>query len=92
MGALSLPNVKAEVGTKSRNNDQREGVSGLKALGVRELTYKTAFLACSVTATSLRVNRIDKSLGNKMQKERLVLCVYCSLVEQTWRWRKFHRR
>lgn len=59
MGALSLPSAKAEIGSRNRNNEQREGVSGLKALGVRELTYKTAFLACSVTATSLRVRRVD---------------------------------
>lgn len=59
MGALSLPNARAEIGPKRRNNEQREGVSGLKSLGVRELTYKTAFLACSVTATSLRVSEIN---------------------------------
>jgi len=58
VGALSLS--KTEIGPKNRNNDQREGVSGLKTLGVRELTYKTAFLACSITATSSRVSRIRK--------------------------------
>jgi len=59
VAALSLPNAKAEIGSKSRNNEQREGVSGLKALGVRELSYKTAFLACSITPTSLRVSRFN---------------------------------
>lgn len=61
MGALSLSSSRAEIGPKNRNNEQREGVSGLKALGVRELTYRTAFLACSVTATSSRVSRINKT-------------------------------
>lgn len=59
VGAISLPNAKAEIRPRNRNNEQREGVSGLKALGVRELTYKTAFLACSVTATSLRVSGLN---------------------------------
>lgn len=61
MGAFSLPSAKAEIGPKNRNNGQREGVSGLKSLGVRELTYKTAFLACNVTATSLRVSETNES-------------------------------
>lgn len=56
MGALSVSNTKAEIGPKNRNNEQKEGVSGLKSLGVRELTYKTAFLACSITATSSRAS------------------------------------
>lgn len=59
MGALFVSNTKAEIRPKSRNNEQREGVSGLKALGVRELTYKTAFLACSITVTSSRASRIN---------------------------------
>lgn len=57
VGALALPSAKAEIGPRTRNNEQREGVTGLKALGVRELTYKMAFLACSVTNTSARVNK-----------------------------------
>lgn len=31
------------------------GVSGLKALGVKDLTYKTAFLACMATSADARV-------------------------------------
>lgn len=31
------------------------GVSGLKTLGVRDLQYKTAFLACMVTDADIRV-------------------------------------
>lgn len=64
VGSLSVSNSKTEVGPKNRNNEQREGVSGLKTLGVRELTYKTAFLACSITATSSRVSRINKYAKN----------------------------
>lgn len=61
VGALTLPSAKTEIGPKKRNNEQREGVTGLKALGVRELTYKMAFLACSVTNTSARVSKINTS-------------------------------
>jgi DNA replication licensing factor MCM6 len=32
------------------------GVSGLKTLGVRDLQYKTAFLACMVTDADIRVS------------------------------------
>ena len=35
----------------------QEGVTGLKALGVRDLTYKLAFLAISV-------NSADNTVGN----------------------------
>ncbi|KAI5645684.1 MCM2/3/5 family domain-containing protein [Phthorimaea operculella] len=56
VGALSLPGSKAELTTRTRqgNEGQLEGIKGLKALGVRELHYKTAFLACSVQAVSRR--------------------------------------
>lgn len=35
---------------------ETEGVRGLKALGVRELSYKTAFLATTVVPTDYRVS------------------------------------
>lgn len=35
-----------------------EGVRGLKALGVRDLKYRMAFLACSVTPTNPRVSLV----------------------------------
>ncbi|GBP40155.1 DNA replication licensing factor Mcm6 [Eumeta japonica] len=56
VGSLSFPGAKAELTTRTRQNadGQMEGIKGLKALGVRELHYKTAFLACSVQATSRR--------------------------------------
>lgn len=56
VAALAFPGTKAELNVKGKQNDQGEGVRGLKALGARELTYKMAFLACSVTATCLRVS------------------------------------
>ncbi|XP_046973084.1 DNA replication licensing factor Mcm6 [Vanessa cardui] len=61
VGSLSLPGAKAELTTRTRmaNEGQMEGIKGLKALGVRELHYKTAFLACSVQATSRRFGTGD---------------------------------
>lgn len=35
--------------------DDSEGVTGLKALGVRDLNYRMAFLACSITPTNPKV-------------------------------------
>ena len=47
---LGLPGVRP---TAVRDNDNRSadssGVTGLKSLGVRDLTYRLAFLACMVT-------------------------------------------
>ena len=51
---LGLPGVRAEAmrdaqsQKRSREGFANEGVSGLKALGVRDLTYRMAFLACMV--------------------------------------------
>ena len=55
VGALSYPGAKAEISSRHKTGDQGEGVRGLKALGVRDLNYRLAFLACSISATSLRV-------------------------------------
>lgn len=50
---LSLPGSKIEAqtgerGRRDNRNGAAEGVTGAKALGARELTYKLAFLACMV--------------------------------------------
>ncbi|KAJ5893662.1 DNA replication licensing factor mcm6 [Penicillium taxi] len=50
---LGLPGVRPEAvrdnGSFRGNEAGGSGVSGLKALGVRDLTYRLAFLACMVT-------------------------------------------
>lgn len=53
-----MPGAKAELGSRHKQGDQGEGVRGLKSLGVRDLNYRMTFLACSISATSLRV--VDK--------------------------------
>lgn len=56
VAVLSLPGAKAEVGSRHKGGDNlNDGVRGLKALGVRDLNYRMAFLACSVTPTNTRV-------------------------------------
>lgn len=50
---LGLPGIKTQGLKKnkfSQRLDMNEGVSGLKSLGVRDLTYKIAFLACNVSS------------------------------------------
>jgi DNA replication licensing factor MCM6 len=59
---------------KGASGYDTEGVRGLKALGVRDLTYKMAFLACTVSSTNPRVC-IDQGLnpGKIKGKERPLL-------------------
>ena len=38
---------------------ESEGISGLKALGVRDLNYRMAFLACAVTSSNPRVSLLS---------------------------------
>ncbi|XP_039292443.1 DNA replication licensing factor Mcm6-like [Nilaparvata lugens] len=55
VSALSLPGARAESGAHHKTGDgNNEGIRGLKALGVRDLKYRMAFLACSVTPTNPR--------------------------------------
>jgi len=58
---LGLPGVNKEM--MRENNTGRgdggvasQGVTGLKALGVRDLQYKTAFLACHVRSADSKVS------------------------------------
>jgi len=47
VGALNVPGARAESGSRHKGQDA-EGVQGLKSLGVRDLHYRMAFLACGV--------------------------------------------
>ncbi len=50
---LRTEGARAETSTRVRAGEgyDSEGVRGLKALGVRDLTYRLAFLACAVQQT-----------------------------------------
>ncbi|XP_063986707.1 DNA replication licensing factor Mcm6 [Diachasmimorpha longicaudata] len=74
VGALALPGTKANINSRHKAGDQNEGVKGLKALGVRELNYRLSFLACSVTATSLRFGGTEmamEEISQEMMKRQM---------------------
>lgn len=59
VGVLNMPGAKADMGSRHKPGDGPEGLTGLKALGMRELNYRMAFLACSVQATTARFGGTD---------------------------------
>ncbi|XP_066581178.1 DNA replication licensing factor Mcm6 [Prorops nasuta] len=70
VGAISLPSAKAEPGSRHKAGEQQgSGVTGLKALGVRDLTYKIAFLASGVKATSSRFGGTETSMEEMTLEE-----------------------
>lgn len=62
---LGLPGVKPQSMRENRGNtgELNSGVTGLKSLGVRDLTYKIAFFACHVSSL------INKNGGSSEEKE-----------------------
>ncbi|EDV19025.1 uncharacterized protein TRIADDRAFT_62527 [Trichoplax adhaerens] len=69
---LRTPGTTSEPASKRRTNDgyNNDGVSGLKSLGVRELSYKLSFLACNVTPVDAKFSGRD-ALGDEMTAERI---------------------
>ena len=52
VGSLATPGVRQDKGRGNRGeNSNNAGVLGLKALGVRDLNYRMAFLGCGVENT-----------------------------------------
>ncbi|EEB05833.1 MCM complex subunit Mcm6 [Schizosaccharomyces japonicus yFS275] len=78
---LGIPGVKPEAYRDNRSvgrgrDSTNEGVTGIKALGVRDLTYKLAFLACMVQPADANDHsnadvRGDGSQGVESQEEFL---------------------
>ncbi|XP_050539443.1 DNA replication licensing factor Mcm6 [Daktulosphaira vitifoliae] len=54
VSVMSTPSARAESASGQKKADANEGVKGLKCLGIRDLNYKLAFLACSLSATDTR--------------------------------------
>ena len=57
----SCAGARAETGARPRGNQgyETEGVQGLKALGVRDLCYRTAFLASTVSPCNRKVSYLN---------------------------------
>jgi DNA replication licensing factor MCM6 len=78
---LGIPGVRAEAmrssnGRGGQEGFANEGVTGLKSLGVRDLTYRMAFLACMVQSADARDSsgadvRGDGTQGEEEQNEFL---------------------
>ncbi|MGH0127292.1 UNVERIFIED_CONTAM: hypothetical protein FKN15_071197 [Acipenser sinensis] len=65
---LSSPGSRSETSSRVAGSEgyENEGVRGLRALGVRDLSYKLAFLACYVAPTNPReVPNVDYSVRRK---------------------------
>jgi DNA replication licensing factor MCM6 len=59
VGSISVPGARAESSArKTGEGPETEGVRGLKNLGVRDLNYRLAFLACSVTQSNPMVRSV----------------------------------
>ncbi|XP_060851443.1 DNA replication licensing factor Mcm6 [Rhopalosiphum padi] len=55
VSVMSTPSARAESASGQKRGDaNNEGVKGLKCLGIRDLNYKLAFLACSLSVTGSR--------------------------------------
>ncbi|XP_067854807.1 maternal DNA replication licensing factor mcm6-like [Heptranchias perlo] len=56
VGQLATPGIRAETSSRvsGTQGSELDGIQGLKALGVRDLSYRLAFLACYVAPTNPR--------------------------------------
>ncbi|XP_023130189.1 DNA replication licensing factor MCM6 [Amphiprion ocellaris] len=79
---LSTPGVRAETSSRVAGGPQgfeSEGLRGLKALGVRELSYRLAFLACNVAPTNPRFG--GKELR---EEEQTAESIKSQMTEKEW--------
>lgn len=91
---LGLPGVNAEMmrenrGGRGEGGVASQGVTGLKSLGVRDLQYKTAFLACMVQGADARVSfplGLSGSAGIDCRRLDLQTCEVIWMKE--WRIRR----
>ncbi|XP_008286737.1 DNA replication licensing factor MCM6 [Stegastes partitus] len=79
---LNTPGVRAETSTRvagGRQGFESDGLRGLKALGVRELSYRLAFLACNVAPTNPRFG--GKELR---EEEQTAESIKSQMTEKEW--------
>ncbi|XP_025083837.1 zygotic DNA replication licensing factor mcm6-B-like [Pomacea canaliculata] len=81
VGSLSLTGARAETSTRVKGGEgqESEGVRGLKALGVRDLTYRLAFLACTVLPSSARFGGRDVN-----EEEMTAEMIKKQMTEEEW--------
>jgi DNA replication licensing factor MCM6 len=76
---LATVGTRAETSARVNGSDDNEGVSGLKALGVRDLTYKMAFLAFHVQPCNAKFGGKDYNIDElSMDKLKQVM------TDQEW--------
>ncbi|CAL1580068.1 unnamed protein product [Knipowitschia caucasica] len=79
---LATQGVRAETSTRlagGRQGFEAEGLRGLKALGVRELSYRLAFLACNVAPTNPRFG------GKELREEdQTAESIKSQMTEKEW--------
>ncbi|KAK7488184.1 hypothetical protein BaRGS_00020626 [Batillaria attramentaria] len=81
VGSLSLAGARAESAARVKGGEgyEAEGVRGLKALGVRDLTYRMAFLACTVKPSS------ERSVGGQFRDEEMTAeMIKKQMTEEEW--------
>ncbi|KAM9720151.1 DNA replication licensing factor MCM6 [Menidia menidia] len=79
---LTTPGVRSETSNRvpgGRQGFESEGLRGLKALGVRELSYRLAFLACNVAPTNPRFG--GKELRDE---EQTAESIKSQMTEKEW--------
>lgn len=76
---LSSIGSRAETSARVNGSDDNEGVGGLKALGVRDLTYKMAFLAYHVSPCNAKFGGKDYNIED-LNMEKLK----SSMTDQEW--------
>ncbi|XP_072297163.1 DNA replication licensing factor MCM6 isoform X1 [Eucyclogobius newberryi] len=79
---LATQGIRAESSSRlagGRQGFEVEGLRGLKALGVRELSYRLAFLACNVAATNPRFG------GKELREEdQTAESIKSQMTEKEW--------
>ncbi|XP_064611933.1 zygotic DNA replication licensing factor mcm6-like [Liolophura sinensis] len=78
---ISQPGARSETSARLKGNEgyETEGVRGLKALGVRDLTYKMAFLACTVTPSNRRFGG-----GDNREEEITPETIKKQMTDEEW--------
>lgn len=70
---LGLPGVKPQSIKENRNSELNTGITGLRSLGVRDLTYKLAFFACHVTSMAKKDEEANSQSADDIDDQEAFL-------------------